>query len=111
MRKSADASRNSLLSREIGVPERNVELILKLWISVSAIPRFAFPRRIGDVDSLTHAGSLEHGSTATADSRPVSQSIRPKEVFMIIELGSVTAVTQNIEPLGGPDFVVHMLVI
>ena len=30
---------------------------------------------------------------------------------MIIELGSVTAMTQNIEPLGGPDDFVHMLVI
>jgi hypothetical protein len=30
---------------------------------------------------------------------------------MIFELGGVAAMTQNIEPLGGPDDVVHMLVI
>jgi hypothetical protein len=30
---------------------------------------------------------------------------------VIIELGSVTEVTQDIVPLGGPDFVVHMFVI
>jgi len=28
---------------------------------------------------------------------------------MIIELGSVYEMTQNIEPLGGPDQVVHVL--
>jgi hypothetical protein len=36
----------------------------------SGFPIFGFARRIRDVDSLTHGGSLEHGRTATEGSRP-----------------------------------------